>query len=110
MYQTLKRIPRLTKLLGTGEKWTPLSEEDIFLLELLSGRERILRMSRGYQKDGRIYVMEGPLKGLEYLICRADRHKRIAWLKVKLLGEVRRLKAGLEIVKKIEKKEESTCI
>ena len=67
-------------------------------------------MSRGYQKDGRIYVTEGPLKGLEHLICRADRHKRIAWLKVKLLGEARRLKAGLEIVKKIEKKEESTCI
>ena len=109
-YQTLKRIPRLTKLLGTGEKWTPLLEEDIFLLELLSGRERILRMSRGYQKDGRIYVTEGPLKGLEHLICRADRHKRIAWLKVKLLGEARRLKAGLEIVRKIEKKEESTCI
>ena len=99
--EALKRIPRLTKLLGTGEKWTPLSEEDIFLLELLSGRERILRMSRGYQKDGRIYVMEGPLKGLEHLISRIDRHKRTAWLRVKLLGEERQLRAGLEIVRKI---------
>ena len=101
LYETLKRIPRLTRLLGTGERWTALPKEDILLLELLSGQERLLKMSRGYQKDGRIYVTEGPLKGLEDLICRADRHKRIAWLKVKLLGEARRLKAGLEIVKKI---------
>ena len=101
LYQTLKRIPRLTKLLGTGEKWTALSEEDRFLLELLSGQDHILKMSRGHQKDGKIHVTEGPLKGLEHLISRTDRHKRTAWLRVKLLGEERQLRAGLEIVKKI---------
>ena len=29
LYKALKRIPQLTKLLGTGEKWTPMSEEDV---------------------------------------------------------------------------------
>lgn len=101
LYETLKRIPRLTRLLGTGERWTALPKEDILLLELLSGQERLLKMSRGYQKDGRIYVTEGPLKGLEHLISRTDRHKRTAWLRVKLLGEERQLRAGLEIVRKI---------
>ena len=29
LYKALKRIPQLTKLLGTGEKWTSMSDEDI---------------------------------------------------------------------------------
>ena len=29
LYKALKRIPQLTRLLGTGEKWTPMTDEDI---------------------------------------------------------------------------------
>lgn len=29
LYRALKRIPRLTRLVGTGEKWTPMTPDDV---------------------------------------------------------------------------------
>ena len=100
LYQALKRIPRLTKLLGTGEKWTPMSREDIELVELLSGRERIVKCSEGYMQGDKVTVTDGPLKGLEGKISRIDRHKRLAWLTMELFGRTVEIRAGLEIVRK----------
>ena len=100
LYQALKRIPRLTKLLGTGEKWTAMSEEDIRIVELLSGRDHLMKLSEGYMQGDEVTVTGGPLKGLEGKISRIDRHKRLAWLKVELFGRTVELQAGLEIVRK----------
>ena len=100
LYQALKRIPRLTKLLGTGEKWTPMTKEDIEIVELLSGRERLVKFSEGYIQGDRVTVTSGPLKGLEGKISRIDRHKRLAWLKVELFGRTVELQAGLEVIRK----------
>ena len=100
LYQSLKRIPRLTRLVGTGEKWTSMSPDDIHLVELLTGAERIVRFSEGYMKEGKVTVTNGPLQGLEDKICRVDRHKRLAWLKVKLIEREVEVMAGLEIVRK----------
>ena len=100
LYQALKRIPRLTKLLGTGEKWTPMTKEDIEIVELLSGRERLVKFSEGYIKGDRVTVTGGSLKGLEGKISRIDRHKRLAWLKVELFGRTVELQAGLEVIRK----------
>ena len=100
LYQALKRIPKLTKLLGTGEKWTPMTKEDIEIVELLSGRERLVKFSEGYIQGDRVTVTSGPLKGLEGKISRIDRHKRLAWLKVELFGRTVELQAGLEVIRK----------
>ena len=100
LYQALKRIPRLTKLLGTGEKWTPMSAEDIRIVELLSGRDHLMRLSEGYIQGDQVIVSGGPLKGLEGKISRIDRHKRLAWLTVELFGRTVELQAGLEILRK----------
>ena len=100
LYQALKRVPQLTKLLGTGEKWTPMTEEDIAVVETLSGTEHLMKFSEGYIQGDSVRVMSGPLKGLEGKISRIDRHKRLAWLKVELFGRTVELQAGLEIVRK----------
>lgn len=100
LYKALKRIPQLTKLLGTGEKWTPMSNEDIEIVELLSGREHLMKFSEGYIQGEKVTVTKGPLKGLEGKISRIDRHKRLAWLTVELFGRTVELQAGLEIIRK----------
>lgn len=99
-YKALKRIPQLTRLLGTGEKWTPMTDEDIEIVELLSGGEHLMKFSEGYIQGDRMIVMRGPLKGLEGSISRIDRHRRLAWLTVELFGRTVELQAGLEVIRK----------
>ncbi len=100
LYKALKRIPQLTRILGNGEKWTPMTEEDIEIVELLSGEERLMKFSEGWIQGDKVMVTKGPLKGMEGNISRIDRHKRVAWLNVELFGRTVELQAGLEIIRK----------
>ena len=77
-----------------------MSAEDIRIVELLSGRDHLMRLSEGYIQGDQVIVSGGPLKGLEGKISRIDRHKRLAWLTVELFGRTVELQAGLEILRK----------
>ena len=61
-------------------------------------------MSKGYIREGRTCVTEGPLQGRERFIRKIDRHKRLAKLSFSdgdKFGESRaEICAGLEIVAK----------
>lgn len=100
LYQSLKRIPELTKLLGVGEKWTPMTKEDIEIVETLSGNERIVRFSEGYIAGDRVIITKGPLQGMEATIKKIDRHKRKAYLGIPMFGRVLNAQVGLEIVRR----------
>lgn len=100
LYKVLKRTPQLTRLLGTGEKWTPMTDEDIEIMELLSGKEHLMKFSEGCIQGDRVIVTRGPLKGLEGNISRIDRHRRLARLTVELFGRTVELQAGLEVIRK----------
>ena len=102
LYQSLKHIPELTKILGVGEKWTPMTREDIEVVEMLSGRERVVRFSEGYIVGSKVVVKKGPLQGMEGTIRRIDRHKRRAYLEIPMFGRVLNAQVGLEIVGKYE--------
>ena len=54
----------------------------------------------GYLQGDKIIVTEGPLQGMESHIRRIDRHKRLAWLTIDVLGESREIAVGLEIIRK----------
>lgn len=100
LYQALKQIPQLTKLLGVGERWTPMTKEDIEIVEMLSGKERLVKYSEGYIAGTKVIVTSGPLLGLEGMIRKIDRHKRLAWLEIELLGRKAEIQVGLEIIRK----------
>ena len=101
LYQSLKKIPDLTKLLGREkEEIYPLPEEEVGFLKSFGEEEQIVEVSSGYIEGEKVIVEKGPLKGKEGLIKRIDRHKRIAEIEIEFLGEVRRAKVGLEIVRK----------
>lgn len=101
LYQYLQLIPELTKVLGNdGSHILPiLKEEAIFLLNF--GKEdHIVDMSQGYIKGDKITVISGPLIGNEGIIRKIDRHKRIAFIELKLFDQITTVKVGLEIISK----------
>ena len=101
LYQSLKLIPELTKVLGNdGSNILPiLKEEAIFLLKF--GKEdHIVDMSKGYIIGSKIIILTGPLVGNEGIIRKIDRHKRIAYIEVKLFDQITTVKVGLEIISK----------
>lgn len=79
---------------------TLLPEQELFLKNLMQLDLKKISMSTGYIKDGVTHIIQGPLQEKESLICKIDRHKRLAKLEISL-GETRQeMSAGLEIVSK----------
>ena len=58
-------------------------------------------MSSGYIEGDKIIITEGPLKNLEGTIRKLDRHKRTAVVQIKMMGQLRDVVMGVEIVKKV---------
>jgi len=99
-YMGLKQVPELTKILGTGEKWTSVMDQDLMVLERLLDDERIVAMSTGYIEGDRVIVVEGPLEGLETVIRKINRHKKTALVEMNMFGRRQEVSVGLEIVAK----------
>lgn len=100
LYQNLKSIIGLTKLLGTGREIVPLTEEEERFLKKFGGGEQVVVMSEGIIEQSQVKVTSGPLMGMEGYIRKIDRHKRKAWLEMELFGRKQMVQVGLEIVAK----------
>lgn len=101
LFQELKRIPDLTKMLGKyGQEVFPLSEDEVVFLKSFGKEEHIVDMSIGYIEGEKIIVTSGPMQGKEGLIKKIDRHKRLAFIEVDFLGQIVNAKVGLEIIRK----------
>ncbi len=100
LFLRLKKVPGLTKLLGTGDEIVPLSAEEEELLKKLGGEDHVVEGSIGILEQDKIVITEGPLQGMEGYIRKIDRHKRTAWLEVELMGRMIETQVGLEIVEK----------
>ena len=100
LFLRLKKVPGLTKLLGTGDEIVPLSAEEEELLKKLGGEGQVVEGSIGILEQDKILITEGPLQGMEGFIKKIDRHKRTAWLEVELMGRKIETQVGLEVVEK----------
>ena len=101
LYTELKKIPDLTKLLGNdGEDIYPIYPQEAMFLTKFSNRNHVVDMSRGVIDNDKIIITDGPLMNLEGYITKIDRHKRIAYVDVELLGKITRVQVGLEIISK----------
>ena len=74
-----------------------LTAAESALVRRLGGSAHIIQLSQGHIADGRLVVDFGPLMGLEALVARIDRHRRLAWLEPE---PGRRLAVGLEVTSK----------
>ncbi len=100
MYRRLVKINAFTKILMTGEDYTPISSDEERFLRVLMGDDFIVEMSVGVIEGDQVIVKYGPLCGLEGNIVKINRHKRIAILRADFMGGSREIKVGLEIIDK----------
>lgn len=100
VHEELKKVPKLTKLLGAGRLAIPISEREEKLIETLTNKQHIAEMSIGYIEGDRLIVQEGPLMGMEALVKKIDRHKRTAILTITMFGNSTDVTMGLEVLRK----------
>ena len=100
LFMQLKRIIGMTKLLGTDRDPVPLTAKEAEFLEKLGGGTESVDYSEGIIVGDRVQVYSGPLQGMEGMICKIDRHKRLAWIELEFLGQKRRMELGLGVVRR----------
>ena len=100
LYQELKEIPRLTKVLGREEEYFfSLSEEDEELVRRMGNQEHKTGISRIMVEEGKMArVIDGPLKGQIGNVVRVNLHKREVVVRVNFMGREMELFMGVEMV------------
>ena len=96
----LVHVPAFTKLLAQDGKIIPLHTEDELWLSRLTGEDHVGEPSIGFIEGDQVVITQGPLQGMESQIKKIDRHKRLAYLEVSLMGRTKLIKVGVEIVRK----------
>lgn len=100
LYENLKSVPTLTKILKTGEDITPVTPREEDFINKLIGKDKVAEVSVGYIEGDKLIVSEGPLIGMEGLVKKIDRHKRIAVLQMEMFGNLTEVTMGLEVLSK----------
>jgi len=94
-------IIRILKYADTGE--IAIRESEKRMLLRLCNNERCIESSTGIIEGDSVYIKEGPLKGLESIVKKIDRHKRRAFIELEFMGEVRQVSLAL-VLDIVEKK------
>lgn len=89
-------------VLKYSETEISMRESERQMLLRLCNENHCIEASCGIMEGDRINIISGPLKGWESIIKKVNRHKRQAWVDIELMGEMRLVCIGLDIVKKIE--------
>jgi transcriptional antiterminator NusG len=97
MFQKMKNIPHLIKVLGYGSKYNPIAEAEIAIILRLINNEGIIDYSKIFIENSLVNVNEGPLKGLEWLIVKVNKHTRRVKIKLNFLGEARMIEVGMDM-------------
>lgn len=100
LYEELRRIPRMTKVLGReGEWFLGLGESEKKLVQEIGGEKHKTVLSKVMIEEGkRICVVDGPLKDYVGDVVRVNLHKREVSVKVKFMGREIELKMGIDMV------------
>ena len=103
LYEELKRVPVLTKLLGKdGECFPALCEEEVQWLEQMEGGTLEVGLSQVTVEQDEIRILSGPLKNVEGKIKKIHLHKRTAAVEVDFLGRKRVVYLGIEIIERVK--------
>ena len=99
--EELRSVPAFTRLLGNDDRFIPLTDHETHWLNAFTDvGKRTVEMSEGVIEGDKVIVLNGPLMNHEGLISKIDRHKRIAYLDMPMMGRTKSIKVGLEIVSK----------
>lgn len=100
LYQELKQISKLTKILQDGAfHFLPLSEEEEYTIKTMGDNYHKTRLSQVKVLEGKqILILDGPLKNQEGNIIKIDLHRREAVVRIPFMGRQVDLKLGIEMV------------
>lgn len=99
--EELRHVPAFTRLLGNDGNFISLTaDETRWLNAFTSLGDRVVKMSEGVIEGDKVIILNGPLMNHEGLISKIDRHKRIAYLDMPIMGRTKTVKVGLEIIAK----------
>lgn len=102
LYEQLKRVPELTKLLGhQGDEFMAIEPAKEKLFKAMVNADYEIPISTGIIEGDKVIVKEGALVGMEAFIKKIDRHKRMATLTATMFEQQVEIRVGLEIVKKV---------
>lgn len=107
LFHKLKLVPELTKILGAGTDFIPLTQIEMDFIRLVTNKDYLVEMSVGYLLGKQIIITSGPLQKIGGIIRKIDRHKRTAVISVRLFGREQDVTVGAEIVRRVDK--ENTC-
>lgn len=98
--KAVSRTVEFARVLRTDDGPSPLSREEVELMGGL-GRPgfRVVPVSRAFKsKDGKVTIIDGPLKGRESLIKSINRHKSTAYLEVDVCGQKVAARSGVIVL------------
>ncbi|MEN2777205.1 antiterminator LoaP [Acetivibrio clariflavus] len=78
-----------------------MKESEKNMLINLCNSEYCIEASYGVIEGDRIHIIDGPLKGMESIVRKVNRHKREAQVEIEIMGEVRLVTVALEVVEKV---------
>lgn len=93
-----KTVDGFVDLLEYKEVYSLKKDEQVFF-EKLFGNEDIIRHSVGENVNNRFVARSGPLKGLEDMIIKVNRHNRFATLKSSLFND--KFTVAIEVERKL---------
>ena len=104
LYQELRQVPALTRMLGKEDEWfAALPESEAAWLEcLMQINENVLTeigLSQVLTEEGGMTILSGPLKHMEGNIKKFHLHKRLAAVDVEFMGRKTEIYLGIELVK-----------
>ncbi len=88
-------------LLKYSDTEIAMRESERRMLLSLCNDGHCIESSSGIIEGTRIYITDGPLKGRESIVKKVNRHKRLAWIEMEFMGELRRIGISLELVSKL---------
>ncbi|MEG0962833.1 MAG: transcription termination/antitermination NusG family protein [Lachnospiraceae bacterium] len=107
LFLELKKLSRLSKILISGDKnsqyaFLSLNQEEEDFLNHIIGSDKEYTVRRTYierNKLGQIVEVQGPLQYYLENLVKVDFKNRRAFIELKFLGEVRRIKLGIRLPK-----------
>ena len=96
----LKQMPGLLRILKDEAEPLPIPEHEIAVILALTNQGDVIEFSEVYREGDRIRVSKGPMEGLEGIIECYDHRKKRLKIRLEILGQVKKVDLGAELVVK----------
>lgn len=97
-----KRLSDMVCVLKYSDTEIAMKESERQMLLGLCNNDHCIESSYGIIEGDKIHIIDGSLKGMESIVKKVNRHKRQAWIEIEIMGDVRLVSVGLEIVDKLD--------